>query len=418
MNIREPRDFDGVRSKRRTKRTLHKVRKALLAAFVVILAFTLLGYASYARALPLITAQTTLPAIETTDVAVTWPAQGQASLGVVGQGVMASTSTQTPVPTASTTKIMVAYMVLKKHPLEPGQQGPTFTITPADVADYNAYISRDGSALRVEAGEQLTQYQALQALLLPSANNIADLLAVWAYGSLPAYFEAANAEAKVMGMTQSTFAGDAGGLSPKTTSTAHDMTVLGQAAMQNTVIKQIVGQKTADLPVVGQVQNTNVLLGRNGIIGTKTGHTDEAGGAYMFAADHALPNGKVITAVGTIMGSPNLPTAMAAATPLLNSFYQGFSEITVVKQGQQVAEYTVPWADEVQATAAQNLNVMGWRATKPTVNVVASAIKAPQAQGAEVGKVTASTPYGEASVPIVLSQPIAEPTWMWRVIRH
>jgi D-alanyl-D-alanine carboxypeptidase (penicillin-binding protein 5/6) len=418
MNIREPRDFDGVRSKRRTKHTLHKVRKALLAAFVVVLAFTLLGYASYARALPLITAQTTLPAIETTDVAITWPAQGQASLGVVGQGVMASTSSQTPVPTASTTKIMVAYMVLKKHPLEPGQQGPTFTITPSDVADYNAYIAKDGSALRVEAGEQLTQYQALQALLLPSANNIADLLAVWAYGSLPAYFEAANAEAKTLGMTQSTFAGDAGGLSPKTMSTAHDMTLLGQVAMQNAVIKQIVGQKTAILPVVGQVQNTNVLLGRSGIIGTKTGHTDEAGGAYMFAADHTLPNGKVITAVGTIMGSPNLPTAMGGAIPLLNSFYQGFSEVTVVKQGQQVAEYSVPWADKVPATAAQNLSVMGWRATKPTVSVATEAIKAPQAAGAEVGKVTANTPFGEASVPIALSQPIAEPTWMWRVTRH
>ncbi len=407
-----------MRNQRRVKHTLHKVRKVLLAVVVAVLGIVLVGYASYVRALPPVTAQTMLPAITVTDPAIAWPAQGQASLGVVGQGVMASTTAQTPVPTASTTKVMVAHMVLKKYPLEPGEQGATFTITAENVQEYNAYIARGGSALRVEAGQQFTQYQALQALLILSANNIADLLAVWAYGSLPAYFEAANAEAKALGMTQSTFAGDASGLSPKTTSTAHDMTVLAQTAMQNAVIKDIVSQKSATFPIVGTVVNTNVLLGRNGIVGIKTGNTDEAGGAYMFAADHALPNGKVITAIGTIMGAPSLPNAMAATPPLLDSFYQGFGEIPVVQQGQTVATYTVPWGGKIDSNASANLSVTGWKGTKPRVVVTNNAIKAPAAQGTEAGKITAITPYGEASVATVLAEPITEPTWFWRVIRH
>lgn len=385
---------------------------------IIVFAIVLLGYGSYARAVPLITAQTTLPAIATSDVAITWPAQGQAALGVLGQGIMAETATQTPVPTASTTKLMVAHMVLKKYPLEPGQQGPTFTITPGNVAEYNDYIARGGSALRVEAGEQFTQYQALQALLLPSANNIADLLAVWAYGSLPAYFDAANAEAKVLGMNQSTFGGDASGLSPKTTSTAHDMLLLAQAVIGNPVIAEVVRQKSAVLPVVGTVLNTNILLGQNGIIGVKTGNTDEAGGAYVFAAEHALPNAKTITAIGVIMASPSLGSAMSNAIPLLNSFYQGFGDISVVPQNTEVASYTTAWGQTGTGVAAQPVTVMGWKATKPSVAAEINSFAAPAAQGTEIGVIKATTPYAEATTPIILAQSVTQPDWMWRVIRR
>lgn len=419
MNIREPRDFDGVRSQRRVKHAFRKVRRAILAVVIVVVVVCLLGYGSYARALPMIQLQATLPPIATSDVSIAWPATGQAALGVLGQpGVMAETGNQSPVPTASTTKLMVAYMVLKKYPLELGQQGPTFTITPSNVAEYNDYIARGGSALRVEAGEQLTQYQALQALLLPSANNIADLLAVWAYGSLPAYFEAANLEARSLGMNQTTFAGDASGLSPKTTSTAHDMLLLAHSAMANPVIAQIVNQKTAALPVVGTVNNTNVLLGTNGIVGVKTGNTDEAGGAYIFAAQHVLPNGKTITALGAIMAASSLPSAMTAAPPLLNSFYQGFAEIPVIAAGTEVATYNVPWGGQGAAVAEAAVSVMAWKSTKPTLETKLEAFRAPIQQGAQVGTITAKTPYGEASAPVVLAASVAEPTWMWRVVRR
>lgn len=417
MNIREPRDFRDVRNQRRAKHVLHRARKITIVVLIVLLSVVLLGYASYARALPLITAQTTLPAIETAEPALTWPAQGQASIGVLGQGVMASTTGQKPAPTASTTKVMVAHMVLKKYPLEPGQQGQTFTITAKDVQAYNNYIAREGSALRVEAGQQITQRQALEALLVSSANNIADMLAAWAYGSLPAYFEAANAEASALGMTQTTFAGDAGGLSPKTTSTAYDLAVLGQAVMQNPVIREIVVKKTATLPLIGGVSNTNILLGQNGIIGIKTGHTDEAGGAYIFAAEHTLPNGKPIIAVGAIVAAPSLPDAMAATTPLLNSFYQGFGPIAIAQQGQVVAEYSVPWGATVSAAAAQNISVLGWKGSRPTVTVTTQPLDSLAEPGVQAGTITAGTPYDEASAPITLSTAISKPSWQWRTLR-
>src|SRR5919201_989158 len=62
------------------------------------------------------------------------------------------------------------------------QDGPTITLTDADVADTERRRRQEESVVSIAAGEQLTQRQALQALLLPSANNIAAVLARWDAG--------------------------------------------------------------------------------------------------------------------------------------------------------------------------------------------------------------------------------------------
>ena len=63
--------------------------------------------------------------------------------GGVGPGdrVHHQSAPETPVPVASLTKLMTAYIVLRDHPLPLGQQGPKLTITPADVADWNIVVS-------------------------------------------------------------------------------------------------------------------------------------------------------------------------------------------------------------------------------------------------------------------------------------
>ena len=62
------------------------------------------------------------------------------------------------------------------------QSGPTYTITDQDVDFYDQVVAEDGSNLPVTAGEQFSERQLLLALLLPSANNIAETLAVWVAG--------------------------------------------------------------------------------------------------------------------------------------------------------------------------------------------------------------------------------------------
>ncbi len=419
MHIREPRDFEAVRSKRQNRYRLKKVRHLFLIAFVAVIALTLLAYGAYLRPLPVLAAKTVTPTVAAEQVALSWPAGGQAAIGAEGQGVMAATAVQKPVPTASVAKVMTALAVLKKHPLKTGEAGPTITMTEADVALYNSYVGQGGSAVQVVVGEQMSEYQALQAIMLPSANNIADTLAIWAYGSLPAYHAAANQLAQSLGMTQTTFAGDASGLLPETVSTAHDLVLLGQAAIKDVVLKEIMGQKTAVLPIVGTVSNVNVLLGRGGIIGVKTGNTEEAGGCYLFAATRTLPSGQSVTSVGAVMAAGSLGQAMTSSLPLLDSFYQNFVSQVVVPKNTVAARYTLPWNGQtVTAVTAQDTTVLNWRSGKVTVKVSAAHMSAPQVSGANAGTLTAQSSYGQTTTPLVLSSAIPEPAWQWRIFRR
>ncbi len=419
MHIREPRDFAAVKSKRRKRYQLKRASHLVWVACLVLVGLVIAAYGAYARPYPAVAAKTITPAVAADQVALSWPAVGQAAIGVQGQGVMAATNAQQPVPAASTAKVMTALAVLKKYPLKLGEQGPKIPITEADITRYNNYVAQDGSVVKVEIGEQITEYQALQAILLPSANNISDTLAVWAYGSMAQYHVAANQLAQNLGMTQSVFAGDASGLLPETKSTAHDLVLLGQEALNNPVLKQIVAQQTADIPVAGTVSNVNVFLGRGGIIGIKTGNTEQAGGCYLFAAERTLADGQKVTSVGAVMAAPNLGRAMTSSLPLLDSFYQGFTNVNVVPKGTVVGHYDAAWdKTSVTAVTAQDTKVLNWRGSKATVKVQLTSLSAPQAAGVQAGTISAQSNYGKTTTPVVLSTPLSAPNWRWRIVRH
>src|SRR4051794_28310025 len=125
---------------------------------------------------------------------VDWPAQGQAAAAVAGGRIHTSGSTQ-PVPIASLAQGMTAFVVLGHRPVSAQDPGFSITVTPDDVAD-TAQRRADGqSVVDVVAGEELTERQALQALLLPSANNIAMALARAVSGSTGAFVDEMNTEA-------------------------------------------------------------------------------------------------------------------------------------------------------------------------------------------------------------------------------
>jgi len=278
---------------------------------------------------PVITTHSSTPStsfVSTGDWELDWPDSGEAAIGIAGSGVLATHGAQTSRATASTAKLITALTVLKKYPLQPGQSGPKITLTIDDVRIYNQYLAEDGSSARVLVGAQISEYQMLEAVLIPSANNIADSLAIWAYGSLPTYQAAATQTAQSLGLAGTTIGSDASGLSPDTVSTAHDLVVIGEAAMENPVIAEIVGISKTTVPVFGEITNYNTLLGHEGIVGVKTGNSDEAGGVYVFAADYRTPDGQNITIVGAVQGLPDLPSALQAAKPLLKSTEQNIDK--------------------------------------------------------------------------------------------
>jgi serine-type D-Ala-D-Ala carboxypeptidase (penicillin-binding protein 5/6) len=257
-----------------------------------------------------------------------WPDQGQAAIAVstAGYGLIGSSGPiGSPQPIASVAKTMTAYLILRDHPLSPGQQGPVITVLPAEAAAYGAQEAENQSLVPVRAGEQLTENQALQALILASADNIAHILARWDAGGDQAFEAKMNAAAVQLGMTHSTFT-DPSGYAPSTRSTAPDLIKLGEAAMADPYFASLVDQTSATIPMAGDIWNYNSLLGVAGINGIKTGSTGQAGGCLLFSAATAV-HGHPVTLVGAVLGQDapsgrELSTGLAAARRLVVTIEQ------------------------------------------------------------------------------------------------
>ena len=254
-------DFQPRRQRRRRFPWL-RVIAIILAILVIVTGAG--GGILYARPLPAISsqaAQLSQPA-PAASVDMPWPGYGQSAVALAGGGILATSTgkgKQTPLPTASVAKVMTALAVLDKKPLSIGQTGPMITITKADVAIYNYYLTNDGSLAAVQEGEQISQYDALEALMLPSANNFADTLAAWAFGSMDNYTAYANKLASSYGMENSHFA-DASGFSAETVSTADDLVRLGDRALRNPVLAEISAKRDAQIPVAGIIHNVTTFL--------------------------------------------------------------------------------------------------------------------------------------------------------------
>jgi D-alanyl-D-alanine carboxypeptidase (penicillin-binding protein 5/6) len=152
--------------------------------------------------------------------AVRWPQQGQPAL-VLGNGRPAASPHEQPVAIASLAKVMAAYLTLERYPLSGAQDGFTITVTVAQ-AQAVAQDARLGqSVVAVQAGERLTERQLLEALLIPSGNNIAQMLAAQEAGSETRFIAEMNAEARTLGLDRTIYT-DPSGFDPSTVSTAAD----------------------------------------------------------------------------------------------------------------------------------------------------------------------------------------------------
>jgi D-alanyl-D-alanine carboxypeptidase (penicillin-binding protein 5/6) len=229
--------------------------------------------------------------------AVTWPLQGQAAL-VLGNGRPAASPGEQAVPIASLAKVMTAYLTLKRYPLTGAQDGYTTTITASQSQDEAQDVAEGQSGVAVVAGEQLTERQLLEALLIPSGNNVARILAAEVAGSETSFVAEMNVEARALGMDRTTYT-DPSGWDPGTVSTAADQLRVFEQAMRFPIFRQIVSMPSVTLPVAGTLTNFNPLVA-DGYAG-KTGSDSVAGGCLAFFT-HVTVAGRGLTAVGVVMG--------------------------------------------------------------------------------------------------------------------
>ncbi|MDQ6713881.1 MAG: D-alanyl-D-alanine carboxypeptidase [Candidatus Dormibacteraeota bacterium] len=372
----------------------------------------------YFRPLPVTAATSAVPAVERFGTAPTlpWPGQGEAALFVDGVGEVGSSGGRAPAPMASTAKMMTALLVLEDHPLAPNEPGPTITVTRADVNRYIAERNQNESVLPVVAGEQLSEYQLLQGLLLPSASNFAEMLAIWDVGEVAAFVARMNTRAAALRMSATHYA-DVSGFSASTVSVPSDLITLGQTAMLQPVFAQIVAQPQATLPVAGMVRNLDTLLGQAGVVGIKTGHTDQAGGCFVVAADLTI-DGIAVRAYGAVLGQPNdLGGAFKATSALLQGLVPALHARSVVRRDDVVARYRTPWAEAGAIVASQSVTWVMLDGTPVSRQVKLDDLPATLAAGTRVGTLFLSAGTRQAEVPLVTAASINGPGAGWRLTR-
>ena len=227
-----------------------------------------------------------------------WPVTGQAAVAIPSIGYAAQSGPELPVPVASMTKIMTGYLILRDHPLVPGQNGPNITITPSDVTYYVQDTVSDQANVPVQVGEVLTERQMLEGLLVHSANDFAYSLAAWDAGSLPAFVAKMNATAQQLGMAGTHYV-DPSGYLPQSQSTAADLLKVATVALRDPTFASIVTMSSVSLPLGGVEGSYTPLLpgepgGNPAVVGVKSGFTDAAGGGDVLALKQNVGGHSVI----------------------------------------------------------------------------------------------------------------------------
>lgn len=385
---------------------------------LVVLALAVLLAINYLRPVPAVAASQTLPGSLTRGTApvLPWPDRGQGAVGADGAGVIAATAGAQAQPIASVAKVMTALVVLEARPLKKDENGPSLSITQAEVAEYEQAKANEESVIEVRTGEQLTEYEALEALLLPSANNIAILLARWSLGSVEAFVAKMNARAQELRMQQTKFA-DASGVSPETVSVPADLVKLGTAAMANPVIADIVGKAEATLPVAGRVFNVNDVLGSDGIVGVKTGNVPQVGAVYLGAATHQLPGGRRLLIFAAVQGLPTRKDSTDNARALLAVLRQSLQLQRIVSKDQVVGRYAAPWGANADIVAASDLDLLVLPGTPIRGRLAAQPLQAPSSPGRKLGSLKVQGGEQSGEVPVLLGDNLGAATPLWRITR-
>ncbi len=263
-------------------------------------------------------------------------------MSVPAIGYSAQSGPQSPVPVASLTKITTAVVILRDHPLAPGEQGPVITVTSDDVAQYDLELHQDQSTVAIEVGEQLTERQALEAMLTQSANDVAYTLAVWDAGSVDAFVVKMNALAASLGTTDTHYV-DASGYDPATVSSASDVLRVAAVGMAIPTFAEIVGLTQVTLPLAGTLHNIVAQIGVGGVIGVKSGYTSQAGACMVLAADRVI-DGRTLLVLVAVTGQPTPPPT--APTTTTTTRPPGTTTTTTRPPGTTTTTTTLPLDDE------------------------------------------------------------------------
>lgn len=217
---------------------------------------------------------------------------------------------------ASTTKIMTATIIIENCNLD-----ETIEIS-------KKAAGTGGSKLGLKTGDKITIRDLLYGLMLRSGNDAAVALAEYAGGSIEGFAELMNKKASALGLTSTHFETPHGLDSDKHYTTAYELAILSNYALNNTTFAQIVGTKEYTITINGfpkKISNTNELLGNlNGVYGIKTGFTNGANRCLVTACKR---NDMDIICV--VLGADTKKFRTQDSIKLINYIFDNFEPVNI-----------------------------------------------------------------------------------------
>lgn len=288
--------------------------------------------------------------------------------------VLAARNPHARVPIASITKLMTVLVALEHARL-------------TDVVRVDRTAAGVGeSTIRLRAGERITVHDLVAAALIQSANDAAVALARYVgHGSTPAFVALMNAKARELGLRDTHFVRPDGLDARGELSSATDVVRLGEVAMHNPTIRRIVGERTATIARNRHLVTWDDLLGTfPGLIGVKTGHTDNAGWCQVAAV-----RGMGLTIYTAILGSPSRSRRNADLAALLAWGLSRYRVVPLVQAGRTYARAEIGYGRAPVALVAERPLVRSVRLGQPFVErvVAPTVLSLPVSAGQALGEV-------------------------------
>lgn len=217
---------------------------------------------------------------------------------------------------ASTTKIMTSTIIIENCDLN-----DTIEIS-------KKAAGTGGSRLGLKIGDKITVRDLLYGLMLRSGNDAAVALAEYAGGSIEGFAELMNKKASELGLTNTHFETPHGLDSDGHYTTAYELAILSNYALNNATFAQIVGTKEYTITINGspkQLSNTNELLGNfEGVYGIKTGFTNGANRCLVTACKR-----EDMDIICVVLGADTKKFRTQDSIKLINYIFNNFKPVNI-----------------------------------------------------------------------------------------
>ena len=258
-------------------------------------------------------------------------------------------------PPASVTKVMT--MLLTMEALDSGKITYEDKVTISRQAESK---STEGTRLLLEAGEVRTVHELLLGIAVESANDACIAIGEYISGSEEEFVKLMNKRAKELGMNDSNFMNANGLHEDGHVTSAYDIAIMSRELLKHQKIFDYISKYMVDVyigkdnDVLRSLTNKNKMVRfyQGFIDGIKTGYTRQA--MYCISVTGKKNNLRLIS---VIMGAPDVPIRTKEAKKLLDYGFANYSNYSVAKSGDVIAELPVSKGDKNNIKVISNSEI-------------------------------------------------------------